>query len=743
MSTVTIIDSHQTTVALVPVKPDPLAAIVKYAQNPELNLILLPDLMSALNAPLKKAAATPASLGVQIGKTFNLGAGDPQFCIGAGAAAAVHVNAKRDADLFSDDLYRSQIKVKEGEAYLSLALTGTVTGKGSQSNSDITFGFEAGASATFEFFRTFDVSGAGPTVGQALGSVVSNFVMCADVTDLDALKAGDVATSSGKRRLKISGDFSANVSAAPLATPKLPLAGKPIQLNAGAKVDVSASFEITSNWQIRTRAVSDGLIELGVYRQHGSNWDLAITASAGIDASLGKEDLLTALIGKLSKAPEADKKQLEAAGLKPDEIKTINTAISNSLDRSIHASLSLDLNGLASEEAAFLYQIELGKLQREGAAAVTAALDGDLTVLDRLNPKAEENGIAAPGITLVRSILTRTKKTGAKFKINLIGLFNFLSLSDFISKSEVIHEPVSGDVIFKETASGERIGAITLPQAQTKLRKAIFDSILMTTAYSSGGALENMRIECSDVHFALHSTTNEHTMSDYLDWFLALGLLTEPEKSALVAGFHGTGLSTCTARVALDDVASRKMFLDAGGRARQAGDYVRIGRDTLRLLLMPGDQTDADRYRREVLAGDTIWDQFDGQTTIGLVMQKEKGWGLDDPRIPVLAADYSVIVWWAAAMSSTAAKVVEMQDFLKNTDPVTLETNKAFIARKADVQKHVLGVVQRSPMSFDQPFGLVALARAAGEAAVASGILVSAAVNREFGALPKALPAHT
>ena len=132
-------------------------------------------------------------------------------------------------------------------------------------------------------------------------------------------------------------------------------------------------------------------------------------------------------------------------------------------------------------------------------------------------PQSHENGEAGPGITFVRSILTRTKERGTTFKMNFIGLFNFLSLSDFISKSQVIHEPVSGDVVFKETASGERIEVITLPQAQEKLRKAIFDSILVTTAYRSSGALETMQMECSQVHS--RDKTNERTMSDHLDWF--------------------------------------------------------------------------------------------------------------------------------------------------------------------------------------------------------------------------------
>ncbi|MGI8988000.1 MAG: hypothetical protein ACR2I2_00265 [Bryobacteraceae bacterium] len=735
MSTITITDSRQIALTGVPVDLVPLSAIVKYAQSHDLNLILPPDVAGGLDLPLKKVAAGPVSLGIQLGKAFDFGVGRPQFSIGFGASVAVHVNTRTDADLFSNDFYQSRIKVKPGEGYLSLAFTGTVGGKESQSQGDVAFGLDAGASATFEYFRKFNVDDATPALGQALGAAISQFAIAAEAADLRALEAGDVATSSGKRHLKVSGAFQASVSAVPLATPKLPLAGKAIDLNAGAKVDVSASFEIVSNWQIRAQAVGDSVVELGIYKQHGSDWDLGITASAGIDASLGGKDLLTALIDKLSKDPAAGTTQIEAARLAPDEIKAINAAISSSIDRSIHASIGLDLSRLDSDEAAFLYRIELDNLNPETAAAVTAALGGDLTAIDSLNRNAEENGAIGPGITLLRSILTRTKKTGAAFKINLIGLYNFRSLADFISQSQVMHEPVSGDVVFQETASGERIGVITLPQAQTKLRKTIFDSIVMTTAYRSGGALETMGMECSNVHFALHAATGAHDMSDYLNCFVALGLLTAPAKAELMAGFQGTGSSTCTVRVAFNDAASKAMFLDAGGRARQARDYVSLGRNALRMLLLPDDRNDADRYRRDVLGNDAIWNRFEGQTTIGLVMQEESGWRLNDPRIPVLAADYSVIAWWADAMSSTAIGIVDMQEFLKDANPATLDTNSAFIAKKASLQKHVLGVVEKSPMSFDQPFGLVALAWAAGPAAIATGILQSPAISREFGAI--------
>ncbi len=740
MSKVTVTDSTNVSLSAAPVNPQPRSAAVKYGQSPELRLIPAKELIDVLAVPLAREAATPLSLGVAVGPAFNFGSGEPQLSIAAGAAAAVHVNTKKGADLFSDNLYKSQITLKDGEGYLSLALTGSVTGKDSQCKGDITLGLDAGSSVTFEFFRKFQVSAATPLVGQALGEAVSNFIIPADVTDLAALAPGDIATCSGKRSLKVSGEFAVSYSAVPLATPNLPLAGKPIQVNTGAQLDIKGCYEITSNWQIRSRAVTSGLIELGFYKQEGSDWEIGVSASAGAGVGVGSTDLLTEAIKKLSKNPEADKKQLDAAGLKPDEIEAINKAISDSVEHSIHASLSLDLKGLTSDEAAFLYTIELAKLNADTSAAVAAALGGDLTAMDRLNPEAQENGLVGPGLTLVRSILTRTKESGATFKMNFIGLFNFLSLADFISKSQVIHEPASGDVIFSETASGQRIGVITLPQEQQKLRKLIFDSILMTTTYRSGGALEAMSMECSAVHFALHSSTDEHTMSDYLDWFVALRLLDLAGKAAILQSFHGTGKSTCTVRVAFNDDACKALFVDPGtGKPGLSAYYVNLGRSALKPLLLPppGDQTEGDNYRPEFLDSDVIWNQIEGSTDIARVMQKEKGWQLSDPRVQFLATDYKTIEWWADAMSSTAAKVADMQTFLQSADPATVETNKTFIAKKADVQQHVMGLVRNSPMSFDQPFGLVALDRAAGSAAVASGKLLSGAINGEFGALVK------
>jgi hypothetical protein len=55
-----------------------------------------------------------------------------------------------------------------------------------------------------------------------------------------------------------------------------------------------------------------------------------------------------------------------------------------------------------------------------------------------------------------------------------------------------------------------------------------------------------------------------------------------------------------------------------------------------------------------------------------------------------------------------------MRQFLKTADPTTLARNGEFAKRRADLQKHMSGVVARSKVRFHQPWGFLALFLAAG-----------------------------
>ncbi len=732
MPTIKITDTLSADINSVSADPNPItAALEKYVTSPAVNIVLLPDLVNALNQPLLTARQNPLSLGLKFSDKVDFGtSANPELTITAGITQNVNVNATPGKNLFSTDFFGSPITVNNGEGWLSLALNGTVDLGLAGSSGDLKFGVDAGGGIGTEYFRKFTVDDTTPTVAEALSEVLSSFTLPADVADLNAMQTGDISTVSGNGSFKISGDVSVSASPNPLASPSLPLVNQAISLNAAATVDVSASFQLSGSYQIRARKLAPNSVELGYYRKKGTQWSVSVTASAGVGATFGKTEWLAKLMAGLTGKPEADLVQLINGGLTDGEIKQIQDAIAASIDHSLKASLDLELSNANTNEAAFLYRIDTSALDAASLAAVHGALDGDLSQLTMLETNANGDGVIAAGVTMLRSSLKNVRDRKSSLKINLIGLLNFSSVFELIQKSEVVFEPISGDLTIHETVSGTHIGILTLPAAQDKLRKINFDSLLMTTAYRASRAVSAMQLASSDVHFAFNENTNEHTMSDYLDGLIGLGLINIGIKQQLMAGFPGTGKSTYLLRVEFGDRACETMFLNAG-TPRQQIEYEAIGRSTMQMLLLPGDEDDADKYRRDVLANDAIWAQLKDAGPFN-VAQVLPALAHDTIRLSLVTGDYIEIMWWASSMASTAVKLAAMRNFIGAADPATLNGNNTFNSLRNSLQKNVADVVAKSGLRFGLPFGLIALYQAAFPEGEPNGIIVSDALTQVF-----------
>jgi hypothetical protein len=740
MPTIKITDTQSVEIDTVSVDPNPLtAAIAKYVTSPAALIVLHPDLVKALQQPLLTAGATPLSLGFNFANTLDFsGSASPELSVAAGVKQQINVNAAPGSNLIPAGLFGSPIVVGAGEGWLSVALSGTVDVGLTGGSGNVTFGIDVGGGVGTEYFRRFDVNAAHPTVAEAFGTVISDFTLPADIPDLDAMQTGDICTVSGNGSLKISGDFSVSASPNPLATPDLPVINQALTLQAGATLDVGASFELKGAYQIRTRKLAPNAVELGYYRMKGTQWSVSVTASAGVTTTLGKTDLLAKLMGALTGDPSANTGQLTKAGLQSGDIDQIHGAIADSIDHSLKASLDLELSNSHTDEAAFLYRVDTSKLDVVSRSAVHAALHGNLSQLTALEKRNDGHGMIANGVTLLRSCTKNVRDRKVSLKVNLLGLLNFSSVFELIRQSEVVYEPITGDLTIHETVSGTRIGVLTLPAAHDKLRKIRFNSLLMTSAYRASRSVASMQVTSSDVHFAFNHNTNEHTMSEYLDGLIGLGLVTPAGKAELLAGFVGTGESTYLLRVEFGDAACSTMFL-RNGQPRAQAEYERIGRDTMIALLLPGRSNDEFKYRRDVLSSDEIWAKLKaaGQPSFGTVLP---GLAHDDVRLNVVKSDYSVIIWWAESMASTGKRLAAVRNFVGAADPATLEKNQTFKSLRDDLQKHVADVVAKSGMQFGLPFGLVALYSAAGAQALPNGIIVSDPLTRVFA---PAVPAAT
>ena len=668
------------------------SSLVSYARSQLLHLVVAPDFVALQGKTLSEAAPQPIQFQATLGNGFQLGITTPDITLTPKVQAVLRADA----------------------AHAGLEVTGSLGFGVSGAAGDLTFCLDAKSGVTIGFVKAFTGAAVEPTLGGAVGQMLSGFAIAASVADLGLLHEGDVGTVSGQGNLKLTGGFTIAVPVNPLASVALPLNAGSIDVRDGVMAGVSASITISGAYQIRACGLGGGAIGLRFVKQKGATLRTDFTASASASVTFGGTDLLAGLLGAISKS-DADPKL--TAGLTEAEAKTFNAALQEGVDHSLQAALDLALSTAAEDDALFEYEIQPGALDAASTAAVNGALRGDLTALSALESPA--------GVTLRSSVLTRMRSKGVTLKVNLLGIVNLISVSKLIGKCEILSDVASGTVTIKETAASQRISAISDPyDRQEALRKALFESVLVTTTYRASGAVAMPELGCASLHFVVNRDTNAATVRNYLNWFAALNLMAKGDIAAALAGYTGDRTSTCLLRTELDDAACENLFF-AGGKLHDEAYYREYGRHALRALLRPdADEIEGARYR--FLDDPATWAQA---VKIGPSPELRHLIPLDrtNPRFDVVLADVTGdlydIVWWAESMTKAGAALLAMRQFLRGRDPVGLKDDPEFQRNCAALQQLMMSVVAKSKARFGEPWGMVSLFWSAGSPAGATGRL--------------------
>lgn len=692
------------------------SSLLKYAKTELLHLIVAPDFITRAALPLTTAAPNPISFQLTLQHKFQLGNTKPEIDLSPSFQATIRANMTKGSDLFEKDPFRVVATVPDQTGYVSLALQGSLDLGISGSSGDLTFGFDAMRTIDIEYWKAFPLGANEQTLGEATGETISGYVIPADVEDLKLLAANDVCTVSGQGSLKISGGFDVSATPNPLASVDLPLNTGKLEVKTGAMAGISGSFTIAGSYQIRARRTSADIIELSFCKQQGTALKTDISASAGVSVKVGDTDLLKSLLSAISTNPSDDttKKLFEDGGLSKDEIATLTGAIKDGLDHTLQASLDLVLSRITDDQAAFQYEIRPGQLDVTGSAALHRALEGDLSSLTVLET-GNEGVTLAPGVKLVTSVLTKVRKRGTTLKLNLLGLVNFISVSDLIRKCVIVKDPGSGDLTIADSTTGNRINAEVQDMRRNQaLRKAMFESLMLTATYRVSNAISMAGITSHNFHFVLHENTKRTILADCLNWFVVMNLLTKSETANYLMQFSGVGPSTCLLRTEFGDHACQTLFFQATGEPWEGDHYLEIGRQAMRALIDPNN-SDVDRFRYELL--DQRWAdavRIGANDNLGPLM----GLHLTDSTgrmiTEYLVGDVYTISWWANAMQTASEAVLQMKKFLTNADPTTLADSHEFAKQRDQLQKKMAGVIGNSRMRFDEPWGLVSLFWAAG-----------------------------
>ncbi len=676
------------------------ASITRYFRD-ALSLNLRETALNLRNTPLKDFPLASVRTGLDVEQEIDIGNEDTELTLSAGLTAGFTVFKKKgEAVLPGRFGEEAAVKVGDNEAWVSFDITPTLSAGLTTERGDLTFGFEAGTEVSIFNYRPFRLTNGAPKLASALADTVSAFSLPGDVDDLRAMAPQTILSVDGKASLSFTAGLAVSAQPNPLASINAPGLPGSIDVKVGGAVSVQSSYTLSGGFELRVRKLDTHRLEFGYFKSSGRELKVAVTGSAGVSVGPGDTDLTSAILRTISGDPKVDEDELRQAGLAADRIRAIRETVEAGVDRSLELSLAAEFSSLRQGSAAFLYEIDLNNLDEQGAAAVRLALDGDLTRLMAL-----ENELP-PGVEIRTSIFQTVREKRTAIRINLLGIFNFISISKLLVGGEVLYNHETGELVLTDKATAERIRATLRNFAvdSEKLHEVQMESFLFTAAYrGSKLAVAPPELKSRHSYFELHARTNRQTMKDNLDVAEALGLVSREKKAELLGDGNDFRRSTLYAETGYGDDLLQSVFLDDERNARSLDFYEQAGRKALTLLYQTSDP---DEYRRQPALDDGLWKKMRAagspQNVMALFPTLEK------TQRAVVYSDYLVIVWWAKAMHELAEELVKVHKFFADHPNVSPGDNGLRRVRKR-FRKRVTAAAKTTKKQFGEPWGLIAM----------------------------------
>lgn len=705
-------------VEIITADPQPRTGLGKYLPDGVAQLVAEATGAGQLRGLLTSAHAGESGLNLSWSDVVPIGPATDKIAlsISAGTKAVVGVYNRTGMELFESSFTGPSLKVPAGQAFVAFSIRPTLGLEARQQVGALTFGFSAGSGAELRCYRPFDLTIGPITLAAACKDLLEHFVIpntASDLRQMSEFPAGTICCASGHGQLRIAASVNLAAAFNPLASVgAIPVLGT-LSAGGSASASVGLTATVSGEFQIRAQRLDASVVRLGFHTVAGRGLDVTVGASAATSLTLGDKDLVKLLFAGPGGVPDAAKEDLVKDGLTSEQLDRVTQTMKAGLSRRLELAVSAEFSALESNEAAFLYEIDLDALDADGAAAIDRALAGDLTALNAIELDGSRHGI--------RTVQSRTQALSRKtvsWRINLVGIVNVLSMRELVRSGSVAHDTDSGELVIVDKVTGDRVGASVGPR---EIRRLLYESALMTLTYKAGGLDVNAGLDAAQSFFFFDKAANRQRVSDYLDAVAAVGLLDAAATGEYLVGDDDFGKASLLLETTFDQAACERVF-GVPGPPPDRDFYEDIGRRALAALVKPSDP---DAYRRLPMIDAALWRRMrdGGQAQFRTILPPPITGGGENQqalRVGVVAADYSVIVWWAKAMALAASRLADMLGFLKGRAAIGLDQDAAFGRRRADLSDAIAKAIGENTSTFDDPWGVVALFMAsAGQAEVA------------------------
>jgi hypothetical protein len=295
----------------------------------------------------------------------------------------------------------------------------------------------------------------------------------------------------------------------------------------------------------------------------------------------------------------------------------------------------------------------------------------------------------------VRSIFSKFKQSSFSLRINLLGIFNYGSVSKLALAGSITYSPATGELVISDAATASRIASssVNFGADDDKLCSLLAESFLITAAYRGSRAVVSPpELASSHLFFSMDNHADRRRVRRDTAIATALGF-NAPSIPDSITDF---GHTSVLAEARYDDALLHSLF------QHSHAEYEAAGRRAIAMLVLPdGD----DSFRRKPATDDALWQRMqEGPTTFAGIFPREQVGGV--------TADYLAIQWWADSMVGTGKILAKMTG---QADPSSPE----FARQRDDLAKHLRDVADNAKEQFGTPWGLVAMFLASGNRAAA------------------------
>lgn len=518
-----------------------------------------------------------------------------------------------------------------------------------------------------------------PTLKQSVEDACSQFDLAPSPAKIRAQASNTVQEWDLNGTFQITGTYSLPlaVNKFSLANAKLPF-GKTLTVPPEIKLGVNGTVAVTGEFRGRCYRGKDAKVQLGLYKKKETDLSVGFEAQAGLGADVGTADVLAAFFEVLPVT------NFDVAQIPDGDRKVMSEALKATVKQGFCVALNSSCSATVSDEAAVLYEIDLSEANSDTDAALTAALKGDWTPLGTLKNARE-----------LRNVLTETHEKGGKTSLNLLGIYDYASVDDFVRACTIVHNPVDGTVTITDQATAERFAIAETPFAahDDKLRKVLDEAFLATVSYAAtaSAAPFECKISASQSLVLYRDRSNAAEVKRNLRLGAALGLLTQEDVQHTPTGDPYRYFRIASQATFEGDDAMRLFFSDVPTRANYSEqDLKRLGRQVLISLLDPANPV--DQARITALQSDTAW----------AAMEE----GRFPEHSPASRVDWFDIARWADAIVGVAPRLKKVLDVLDRQMAADPTKDDAFMSARKALAKAIADVTKNTDAAFEKGWPL-------------------------------------